>query len=165
MPARTTPVTPLVPGSIAEHALCALTKLGQVSFRLSEVVLLPLGLRVRHYTVLQALDDNGPLAQLDLASLLRIDTATMVATIDDLEGGGHATRRRDPDDRRRSLVELTASGAQTLKKANSALEVLETQALAGLSPAQRRQLATIIRTLSDDGPFLALNEARISNPR
>lgn len=160
MPARTSPVTPLVPDSIAEHALCALTKLGQVAFRLSDDVLQPLGLRVRHYTVMQTLADRGPLAQLDIATLLRIDTATMVATVDDLEKLGHATRRRDPEDRRRSLVELTPSGTRALKKANSALDGLESEALGGLSPSQRKQLAAIVHTLSHDGPFLALNEAR-----
>jgi DNA-binding MarR family transcriptional regulator len=67
----------LVPGSIASHQSCLLVKLGQVSFRLQEAALAALDLRVRHFSVLQALADRGPSVQLELGRYLRIDPATM----------------------------------------------------------------------------------------
>ena len=79
---------PLVPGTVAEHTTCLLVKLGQVMFRIAEADLGPYGLRVRHYSILQALIDNGPMSQHALGGYLRIDPATMVTTLDDLESAG-----------------------------------------------------------------------------
>lgn len=146
-----------MPGALADHVLCVLGKVGQAALRLSEEVLQDTGLRIRHYSVLQALEERGAQAQQELSSYLRIDTATMVSTVDDLERLGHATRQRDPKDRRRSLVALTPAGRAALRHASGLLDDLERQALAGLSPTQRRQLASVMTALSGDGPFLELH--------
>jgi len=85
---------PLVSGHVAEHTSCLLVKLGQAVFRLAEDQLEPLGLRVRHYSILQALADNGAMSQLALGAYLRIDPATMVGSLDDLEQLALASRTR-----------------------------------------------------------------------
>lgn len=108
--------TSLVPGSIADRASCLLTRLGQVTFRLQERALRPLGVRVRHFSVLQALADLGPTGQVDLGRHLRIDPATMAGTLDHLESLMAVTRERDPSDRRRYVVALTDDGARLLSR-------------------------------------------------
>jgi DNA-binding MarR family transcriptional regulator len=144
---------PLVPGTVAEHTSCLLVKLGQVMFRLAEADLGDLGLRVRHYSILQALADNGPMSQLALGAYLRIDPATMVSSLDDLEGAALAARARDPQDRRRYLVEITRSGRKILSRANPALEDLDDRALADLSATDRKALHRILGKLAG-GPTL-----------
>ncbi len=115
----------LVPGSIASHLSCLLAKLGQVSFRLQEAALAPLNLRVRHFSVLQALADRGPSGQLELGRYLRIDPATMAAVLDDLGRMGAVSRERAPEDRRRYIVTLTPEGRGFLRQAVAAIEKVD----------------------------------------
>ncbi|RZS31218.1 DNA-binding MarR family transcriptional regulator [Herbihabitans rhizosphaerae] len=139
---------PLVPGSIAEHTGCLLVKVGQVLYRLAEESLADLGLRVRHYSVLQALADNGAMSQLGIGGHLRIDPATMVSTLDDLESAGYAARVRDPGDRRRYLVETTAAGKKRLARANRMLSDLDDLLLSDLPQTKRRALHGSLATLA-----------------
>lgn len=150
---------PLVPGTVAEHTACLLVKLGQVLFRLAEDELGDLGLRVRHYSILQALADNGPMSQLGLGGYLRIDPATMVSSLDDLERAGLAARTRDPQDRRRYLVELTADGRRLLAAANPALDILDDRAFGALSATDRKALHRILHKLQAHPSVVGLFEA------
>lgn len=139
---------PLVPGRIADHTGCLLLKTGQVVFRLMEAHLGSLGLRIRHYSVLQTLLDRGAMSQQSLGSCLRIDGATMVATIDDLEAMGFVGRERETNDRRRYEISLTAEGEKTLRRANELIESFDEEYLADITPAQREQLHKTLRKLS-----------------
>ena len=130
--------TPLVPGHVAEHTSCLLMKLGQAVCRLAEDQLDHLGLRVRHYSILQALADNGATSQLALGAYLRIDPATMVSSLDDLEQLALASRTLDPRDRRRHVVDVTTAGCRVLAAANDALLSLDTRVTADLPAPQRR---------------------------
>ncbi|MGH3859213.1 MarR family winged helix-turn-helix transcriptional regulator [Actinokineospora sp.] len=153
---------PLVPGTVGDHTSCLLVKLGQVMFRLAEEEL-P-GLRVRHYSILQALADNGPTPQLALGAYLRIDPATMVSSLDDLENAGHAARVRDPGDRRRYLVEITESGRTVLAGANERLGELDDQAFAELSSTDRKSLHRILSKLASGATLPAAFDAIRDQP-
>jgi DNA-binding MarR family transcriptional regulator len=60
--------------------------------------------------VLGRLDREGPLSVSDLAVAERIRPQSMAQTVSDLEADGYVSRRPDPGDRRRALVELTELG-------------------------------------------------------
>ncbi|MGA5200657.1 MarR family winged helix-turn-helix transcriptional regulator [Streptomyces variegatus] len=154
---------PLVPGTVAEHAICLLIKLGQVAFRIAEDDLGEFGLRVRHYSVLQALADNGAMSQLALGAFLRIDPATMVTSLDDLEKVGYAMRTRDPQDRRRYVVDITEDGRKVLVRLNSTLVGLDDELLADLKALDRKSLHRIMSKLASGptvpGMFDALRES------
>jgi DNA-binding MarR family transcriptional regulator len=106
----------LAPGGIANHPSCLLVRLGQVAYRLQEQAIGPLGVRVRHFSVLQMLADLGPTGQVDLGRQLRIDPATMAAALDHLESLEAVVRERDAADRRRYVVAITAEGRGLLKR-------------------------------------------------
>jgi DNA-binding MarR family transcriptional regulator len=72
------------------------------------------GFPLSHGAVLGRLDREGPSSVSDLAAAERVRPQSMAQTVGDLEGDGLLTRRPDPDDRRRALVELTESGRETL---------------------------------------------------
>lgn len=145
---------PLVPVSSHEHTVCLLARIGQVAHRVAEDEFGSTGLRVRHYNVLQALADRGPQAQLAIGTSLRIDPATMVSTLDDLETAGLAERTRDPVDRRRYVVALTSTGRTLLATANVGLGRLDDRALADLTTTERTTLHRLLRKLAA-GPALA----------
>lgn len=115
----------LVPGEIASHASCLLVKLGQVAYRLQEVRLAELDLRVRHFSVLQGLADEGPIGQLDLGQHLRIDPATMAAVLDHLEKRDAVSRQRSRQDKRRYIVALTPTGKELLRQATQILDTID----------------------------------------
>ena len=69
---------------------------------------------VGQMAVLGRLDREGPASTSDLAAAERMRPQSMAQTVRDLESAGLVTRRPDPDDGRRALVELTPAGLERL---------------------------------------------------
>jgi len=69
---------------------------------------------VGQMAVLGRLDREGPASTSDLAAAERMRPQSMAQTVRDLESGGLVSRRPDPDDGRRALVELTPAGLEQL---------------------------------------------------
>jgi DNA-binding MarR family transcriptional regulator len=68
-----------------------------------------------HGSVLGRLDREGPRGTSDLAGAERVRPQSMAQTVSELESDGLISRRPDPHDRRRALLELTAKGRLTLE--------------------------------------------------
>ncbi len=73
----------------------------------------------------------------------------MVLLLNELEAAGLSVRRRDPHDRRRHLVELTASGRVAVERAEKARESLEDAILADFNPEERATLKKLLRRVLD----------------
>ena len=77
-------------------------------------------LRTQHHfplsqgMVLGRLDRHGAMGVSDLAAAERVRPQSMAQTVADLEAAGMVSRRPDPGDGRRALVELTPLGLETL---------------------------------------------------
>lgn len=128
---------------------------GLLFFRLSRVsgeglgdALAELGMRPAEYAVLHQLAEAGPLSQQALARALRIHPSNLVGLIDELEGAELLVRRRDPDDRRRYLLELTAKGGRRLGQAERATLDAERELLSPLSRAERERLRELLSRLA-----------------
>src|SRR3954468_8850669 len=70
---------------------------------------------ISHGAVLGRLDRGGTQSVSDLAVAERVRPQSMAQTVADLEADGLVSRRPDPDDGRRALVELTPEGMDTLE--------------------------------------------------
>jgi DNA-binding MarR family transcriptional regulator len=68
-----------------------------------------------HGVVLGRLDREGARSTSDLAAAERVRPQSMAQTVNELEADGLISRRRDPADGRRALLELTDRGRQTLE--------------------------------------------------
>ena len=145
MSAGARPSDCLVPGRIADHTSCLLIKLGQAAYRLQEARLAALDLRVRHFSVLQGLADEGPIVQLELARHLRIDPATMAAALDHLERLGAVVRTRSEKDKRRYVVRLSSSGGDLLARAQAAVGSVDEVLAADLDGAAAQLKALLAR--------------------
>ncbi len=118
------------------------------------------------FDVLSALRRQGPPYQLSPGALLRatlVTSGTMTNRIDNLVAAGLVRRHPDPQDRRGVLVTLTASGRAAADAALADLLLRERRLLAGLSPAQRKELAGLLRVLL--APFDADQEAGPGPPQ
>ena len=138
----------VLPELLLDHTTCSLGRLGQILLRVIERRLERLGLRARHVGVLMALRDHGALSQQELGALLRIDPATMVATLNDLEARKLVRREPDARDRRRHAVKLSTAGTRTLDEAEEVLDCVEDDVLVLLPPRQQRALDQAIRILA-----------------
>jgi DNA-binding MarR family transcriptional regulator len=69
---------------------------------------------VAHWFYLRVLAERGELNQLELSKRVGIASTTAVPALDNLEGRGLLKRYRDPKDRRKYYVCLTAEGKQVV---------------------------------------------------
>jgi DNA-binding MarR family transcriptional regulator len=97
-------------------------------------------LPVGQIAVLSRLDREGPASISDLAAADRMRPQSMAQTVHDLESAGLVARRPDPADRRRSFVELTPLGLQTLNAVRAHREDWLTQVLDRELDAEQREL-------------------------
>ena len=88
-----------------------------------------------------------PMTQKALGEALRIDRSTMVGLLDDLEAKGYVARQRNPRDRRAFLVHPTDSGHAAKSTAVRILDEQQRRFLAPLTPAERGQLAALLKRL------------------
>src|SRR5436305_1893253 len=119
-------------------------RLDRIARRRSEIALAPIGLRPRQVVALMILRDHGAMTQGGLCEALRLDPANLVGLLNELEERGLLDRRRDPDDRRRHIVELTAAGGVIVADAERALSTVQEHVLAGLDEEERCALHELL---------------------
>ena len=118
--------------------------LGQLNRRLRAENRFPLS----QAAVLGRLDRCGPSGVSDLALAERVRPQSMAQTVADLETDGFVTRRPDPDDRRRALVEITDEGLTRLRADRAARDGWLARAIADkLSPADQDTLESAVELL------------------
>jgi DNA-binding MarR family transcriptional regulator len=105
-------------------------------------------LEAYEFDVLTALRRSGAPYELSPGQLLRstlVGSGTMTNRLDRLESRGLVRRRPDPADGRGVRVRLTAKGRARVDRALADLVAREGELLAGLRPADRDRLATLLR--------------------
>jgi len=108
-----------------------------------------LGMRLKPYMALGYIRDHPGTTQQELENGLFMDANTVVLILNELEAAQFSVRRRDPQDRRRHIVELTAAGRRALERADKARESLEDEILAPLSPEERKTLSKLVERVLD----------------
>jgi len=99
-------------------------------------------------SVLGRLDREGPQGTSDLAAAERVRPQSMAQTIGDLEADGLITRSADPNDGRRTLIELSPAGREALKADRLNREGWLAQAIADeLSADEQEVLARAVELL------------------
>jgi DNA-binding MarR family transcriptional regulator len=132
------------------HSLALLDHLARVGRRAAEAAIAPGELRPRHLVALTLLSDHGPANQRDLGEALRLDPSNVVALLNELEDRGLATRRRDPADRRRHIVELSARGHAELQSAQQRLTCVEDELFRALTVEERATLHELLLRAAGD---------------
>jgi MarR family transcriptional regulator, temperature-dependent positive regulator of motility len=108
-----------------------------------------LGMRLKPYMTLGYIREHPGATQQELESAMFMDANSVVLLLNELEVAGHSIRRRDPQDRRRHLVEMTDSGRHALERADKAREGLEDEVLGPLAPEERAALRSLIQRVLD----------------
>src|SRR3954464_6348621 len=93
-----------------------LLKIGKAAERRFEKALKPLGLTPRHLGVLFEVQ-ACPTSQQALIEMVGVDPSQLVGLVHDLQAARLLVRKRDPQDRRRHIVEVSAKGSARLEDA------------------------------------------------
>jgi len=104
-----------------------------------------LGMRLKQFMTLGYVRDRGSVSQQELETAMLIDANAVVLLLNELEAAGLSVRKRDPNDRRRHLVEVTPAGETAVDRAEKARETLEEEILADLNPEERATLKKLLR--------------------
>jgi DNA-binding MarR family transcriptional regulator len=124
-----------------------LYRAAELSHSLANGMLARVQLTARQVGILTLVTEWEPMTQKALGDALRIDRTTMVSLIDDLERKGYVVRQRHPLDRRAFLVHPTEPGRTAKAEAIAILDEQQRRFLAPLTPAQRKQLGTLLKRL------------------
>ena len=131
-----------------EQGLVSLvTQLNKAIHRRSSEELL--GMRVKPYIALGFIRDHPGVSQQELEAAMFMDANGVVLLLNELEAARYLIRRRDPQDRRRHIVELTTAGRHALERADKARETLEEEVLAVLSPEEGATLRRLMQRVLD----------------
>src|ERR1700747_1507775 len=79
-----------------------------------------LGMRLKAYMTLGHVRDHPGTTQQELETALVMDANSVVLILNELEARQLSLRRRDPQDRRRHIVEITPAGRRALERADKA---------------------------------------------
>ena len=127
-----------------ERLLPLLEHLVRVGRRTFETSLVPGGLRPRHLIALKLLSDHGPASQQGLADSLSLDPSNVVGLLNELEERELITRRRDPSDRRRHIVELSPRGEEELGLTYERLRLVEDDLFSALTAEETATLYDLL---------------------
>jgi len=103
-----------------------------------------LGMRFKPYMTLGYIRDHPGISQQELESALFMDANSVVLILNELEAAQFSVRKRDPNDRRRHIVDITAAGRRALERADRARDGLEDEVLRGLSREERASLRSLL---------------------
>jgi DNA-binding MarR family transcriptional regulator len=121
-----------------------LTRAAASAQALGERDLETLGLSAREFAVLEALAEQSPLSQTQIADILGVDRTTILKLGASLERKGLVVRERDEQDRRAYAVALTPDGERVRTAAFTLLANTEEQFLTNLAGDQRAQLNDLL---------------------
>lgn len=114
-----------------------------VSTRVHSV--LPSGLTITQFGVLEALHHIGPLCQGELAEKLLRSGGNLTLVVDNLEKAGYVLRERDPADRRFVVVKLTDQGQAFINDIFPRVLANVTREMAALSSTELLDLGRLCK--------------------
>jgi DNA-binding MarR family transcriptional regulator len=134
--------------STSPGTIMLLTRLSKLVYR--KIPESQLGMRLKHFMVLGFLAERDGIPQQELGDICGVDPNNLVLLLNELEVAGFAERRRDPQDRRRHIVEITDLGRTALRRSERAREEVEDELLARLDPSERETLRRLLLKALDD---------------
>jgi DNA-binding MarR family transcriptional regulator len=116
-----------------------------------------LGIKLKQLIALEILAKNEGCLQQELGATLMVDPNNCVLLLNELDDHGYVERQRDPQDRRRHIVVITAAGVKALQKAEAKLEELEGEVLSNLDAGERGRLRELLlRAMDGQDPSIDL---------
>jgi MarR family transcriptional regulator, lower aerobic nicotinate degradation pathway regulator len=136
------------PKELLSSSVFLLKRLGFAAKDRSHAAFEGSGLSAFHYAVLALLEEDPRETQAQIADALGYDRSLIVRLLDELEERELVIRKRDPEDRRRHVVKLTAAGRERLVELRAIVRRVEEEFLAPLSAEEKKTLHTLLARLA-----------------
>jgi MarR family transcriptional regulator, lower aerobic nicotinate degradation pathway regulator len=140
-----------IPSGAPRHARAAylLARVGRTQAKRFALRMQSLGLRPKHFAVLNAIAIADGASQQELGGRMGLDPSGLVGAIDELERMGLVERRRNAADRRRYAVGLTANGTVTLRRARRLVSDSARELLGALDDAEVDTLVELLGRVAE----------------
>jgi DNA-binding MarR family transcriptional regulator len=92
---------------------------------------------------LRALFETNGISQVELSERVGVDQSTVVTVIDTLVRAKIVERRKDPTDRRKALIFLTAKGRALRDPVRAAIDAAQADAVRGISAADLKTFRNV----------------------
>ena len=102
------------------------------------------------WLVMISLKSGQRASQRELAKAVGVQGATLTHHLNAMESAGLVTRRRDPENRRLHIVELTGDGDALFLRLRDAAIAFDQRLRTGLSEAEASQLEGLLSRLRDN---------------
>jgi DNA-binding MarR family transcriptional regulator len=135
------------PGIATRWPTLLMIKLGRIVMHRFTEALEPYGLRPRHVAALIELRESGQLTQQSLCGQLHLDPTNLVGILNELEDRGYVRRTRDPEDRRRHIVEVTKKGLAVIDKVSEVMDRVEEELTEGFERGEREELEVLLTAI------------------
>jgi DNA-binding MarR family transcriptional regulator len=140
--------TPRVAKELMKSNGFLLARMG-IAFKMKAIALFEHeGFEHYDYSVLAMLAEGAPETQATIAAALGVDPSRLVAVLDSLEQRGLVGRQRDPQDRRRHVVSITADGKRDLARLRDLTRKLEDEYFTALDADDRETLRELLQRLA-----------------
>jgi MarR family transcriptional regulator, transcriptional regulator for hemolysin len=127
-----------------------LTRVSRAVSRAFDDALAAAGGSLPVWLVLISLKSGQRASQREIADAVGIQGATLTHHLNAMESAGLVTRRRDPDNRRMHLVELTAAGDALFLRMFQAATAFDAQLRTGLTEDDVGRLEALLTRLRDN---------------
>ena len=127
-----------------------LTRVARTVSRAFDETLAEAGGSLPVWLVLISLKSRPRASQRELAEAVGIQGATLTHHLNGMESSGLITRRRDPDNRRVHIVELTEHGEQLFHRLAKAAIAHDQRMRKGFSDAEIATLGELLRRLAEN---------------
>jgi MarR family transcriptional regulator, lower aerobic nicotinate degradation pathway regulator len=139
---------PRLPKELLKSSVFLLKRLGDAVRERAMAEFVAAGCDPYHHAVLALLDEGARDTQAEIADALDFDRSQLVRILDELEENGLVERQRDPNDRRRHVVTITAKGREELTQRRAIIRRIESEFLAPLDAQSRRELHDLLLQLA-----------------
>ena len=102
------------------------------------------------FPLLVVIERKGPLGVVELAALMGRDYTTVSRQVAKLESLGLVERQAKPDDRRVSILKVTAEGMRISERLDAARDRLMTPIFSKWSKRDKQNLLRLLRKFTDD---------------
>jgi DNA-binding MarR family transcriptional regulator len=149
------------------HRLAQLTRRAMAERMAHEEWAIEAGFRPGCIGVLHTVAQLEPVSQREVSSALLLDPSDLVTLVDILEQAGLLERRRDPADRRRYALEVTARGQLAVARLREIAREANEEVLAPLDDDERSELEKLLSRIvahHTELPAAAVSQAELAEP-
>ena len=107
------------------------------------------------YVALTALAAHGALDKAAIGGVAALDRTTVAVVVRNLEARGFVSTRPSEQDRRATLIEITAKGRALLSSVGAEVANAQDRTVAPLAPAERAELMRLLRKIADGNNLLS----------